>query len=201
MVGYGRYADIGMQLLCTTEGLNKELLHLAEVSKVKQASTQSDKSHSVQMEQRRRDEVHHLAVSWASLCIGFWQGFAHALHQCVLLKQKYDTEIQTPACKVPACTMPETCQEPGCKDIEPLMTAITAQGNIDIVTEETSQGDMPTMPEVGNGVTAIRMAEVLVEMETKTPSYTYSHIRITREVKVDLQRVCQNAYPCTCCSA
>ena len=93
--------------------------------------------------------------------------------------------------------MPETCEEPCSEDIEPLVAAVTAQGYVDIVAEETSQGDVPSVPEVGDGVTAIRMAEVLVEVETEASAYAYGHVGITGEVEVDLKRISQNTYPGT----
>ena len=187
MIGYRRYADIGVKFLCSSESLYEKLLHLSEVGEIEQTSTQGDKSHSIQVQEGRRDEVHYFSVTWTSLAVGCWKRFAHVLHESVFFKQEDYAEIESPACKIPTGTVPETSEEPCGKDIEPLMTAITTKGNIYIVTEETSQRDMPSVPKVSYGVTTIRVAEVLVEMETQTASYTYGHIRITREVKVDLQ--------------
>ena len=112
-------------------------------------------------------------------------------------EQEDDAEVEAPACKVPTGTVPETGQEPRGQDVEPLVPAVTAQGYVDIVAEETSQGDMPTVPEVGDGVTAVRVAEVLVEVEPEATPNAYGHVGIAGEVKVDLQGVCQYAYPGT----
>ena len=197
VVGYGAYADIRVEFLRSTEGLHEELLHLAEVGKVEQASSQGDKSHGIEVQEGRGDEVHHLAVSGTSLMVEGGQRFAHVLHEGVFLEQEDDAEVEAPACKVPTGTVPETGQEPRGQDIEPLVPAVTAQGYVDIVAEETSQGDMPTVPEVGDGVTAVRVAEVLVEVEPEATPNAYGHVGIAGEVKVDLQGVCQYAYPGT----
>ena len=55
---------------------------------------------------------------------------------------------------------------------------------------------MPPSPEVGDGITTIGMTEVLVEVEAQTAPQSDSHIRIAREVEVDLQGKGHDAYPC-----
>ena len=56
---------------------------------------------------------------------------------------------------------------------------------------------MPASPEVCDGVTAIRMAEVLVEVEPQATPETDRHITITREIEVYLQGKSHNTYPRT----
>ena len=58
---------------------------------------------------------------------------------------------------------------------------------------------MPASPEIGNGVTAVRVTEVLVEVKTKATPQSDGHITITREVEVDLESERDNANPGSCC--
>ena len=118
--------------------------------------------------------------------------------QRVFLHHHNQSEVNTPDDEVPTGSVPHTRQEPYHEDVDSLMLAITSQGDIDIVAEETSERDMPTAPEVGDGVAAIGMTEVLVEVESHAASQSDGHIGITREVEVNLQRERHNTNPGSC---
>ena len=45
---------------------------------------------------------------------------------------------------------------------------------------------MPATPEVGDGVAAVGVVEVLIELESQTAPHTDGHIGIARKVEVDL---------------
>ena len=99
--------------------------------------------------------------------------------------------------EVPASTVPHTRQKPDYKEVERLMAAVATKRNVDIVTEETTQRDVPPTPEVGNRPTAIGMIKVLIEVEAHTAAHTNGHIGVARKVEVNLQRIGQYTNPRT----
>ena len=85
--------------------------------------------------------------------------------------------------------MPDTGQEEYDEEIDissDLSLTVTTQGNVDIITEPGTQGDVPSSPEFTDTVATVRIVEVLLELETEHLAETDRHIRITREIKVDL---------------
>ena len=86
--------------------------------------------------------------------------------QGVFLQHHDDTEIHAPEDKVPTRTVPKTCQEPHCQDVERLVATIATEGNVDVVAEETSQRDVPSAPELGDASANVGMRKVFVEVET-----------------------------------
>ena len=93
--------------------------------------------------------------------------------------------------------MPQTGQEPYYQDVKRLVTTIAAHWNIDVIAEETTKRYMPATPEIGNRCTAIRIIKILLEVEAQTTTYTDSHIWVSGEVKIDLQRKRHQSNQCS----
>ena len=130
------------------------------------------------MEQRRRYAVYNL-------------------EQGVLLKHHYQTEIDTPDNEVPACSVPHSSEKPYHHDVKNLMAAVASHRYVDIVAEEAAERNVPAAPEIADGVAAVGVTEVLVEVETKAAANADSHVAVAREVEINLESESQNTYPCT----
>ena len=83
----------------------------------------------------------------------------------IFLQRDDEAEIEAPEDEIPARAVPHSRQEPDHQDVEELVGAVAAEGNVKIIAEEASQRDMPPAPEVRDGIAAVRMVEVLLEME------------------------------------
>ena len=108
------------------------------------------------------------------------------LQQRIFLQRHKNTEQHSPEDEVPTGTMPHPSEEPHHQDVDGLMTTVTSHRDIDIVSEETTQGNMPSSPEFRDGLAAVWMVEVLVESESQASSKTDCHVGIAREVEIDL---------------
>ena len=91
--------------------------------------------------------------------------------------------------------MPKTREPPDHKQVEKLMASISAHGDIDIVTEEGTEGNVPLSPEIRNGVAGVGQVEVLVVSETKHLAETNGHIGVAGEVEIDLQSKGHGIHP------
>ena len=83
--------------------------------------------------------------------------------------------------------MPEAGERP--HDEQVAKTILAAEGDVDVVAEERRQRDVPTAPEVNDRAGDVRVIEVLVVVEAEHEAEADGHVRIAREVEVDLQRV------------
>ena len=101
------------------------------------------------------------------------------------IEKEYEEE-KTPEYKVPAGSMPESGKKPDNKDVEGLMASVSSEGDVHVVAEESSQGHVPSAPEIRNRAAGIGMVEILLEMESHTASHSDSHIRISREIIIYL---------------
>ncbi len=97
-----------------------------------------------------------------------------------------EAEPKTPENIVPACAVPKTGEEPYDKKVEVLVLSVAAEGNIDIVAEESAEGHMPATPEFRCTSGNIGVVEVFEEVETENSAEAYCHIGITGEVVIDL---------------
>ena len=98
----------------------------------------------------------------------------------------------TPNDERPVGTMPDTTHQEGHEDIpivSDLAATVAAQGDVDVLCEPSSQGDMPPLPKVSNAYGKIRSSEIVGQIETKRPSNADGHQRITCKVAINLQSV------------
>ena len=72
---------------------------------------------------------------------------------------------------------------------------VAAQRNVYIFPEPGAQGNMPSSPEVRNTFGNVRIIEVPDKFKAQHFTKTYSHVRVTAEVKVDLHGIGQTADP------
>ena len=68
-----------------------------------------------------------------------------------------------------------------------LRTPATAQRDIHIIPEPGGQGDVPAAPELRDITAEIRHVEVLHRLEAEEFSRTDGHVRIPREIAIDLE--------------
>ena len=73
--------------------------------------------------------------------------------------------------------------------------SVAAEGNIDVVSEPRAERHMPSAPEFRGGLGDERIVKVLKEVEAEHPSESYRHIRISREVEIDMERVGDSVKP------
>ena len=115
-----------------------------------------------------------------------------------LFDHQKDEIIQAPQHKGPVRAVPKTGQQPDDQQIQHhtrTAPAITAQGDIDIITEPLRQRHMPAPPEIRHRIRYVGIIKVLQEMEAKHPPQTDRHIGIAAEIKVYLQRIGQRTDP------
>ena len=112
-----------------------------------------------------------------------------------LLYGEDEAEVEAPDDEVPRCAVPHSGQEPDGEDVEGLVAAVAAQGDVGVVAEEGAQRHMPAAPEVGDGGAAVGVREVLGEVEAHAAAQADGHVRVAGEVEVDLQGEGDDAYP------
>lgn len=121
-----------------------------------------------------------------------------AVFQNMLFQHEKYKEIQSPEDIVPACAMPHTGQRPDnehIKNLAALAAAIPSQRNIDVIAEEGAQRNMPSAPEIRNGIGHIRIIEVFFIVEAAHQTHADCHIGIGRKIEVDLQHIGKHAEP------
>lgn len=93
---------------------------------------------------------------------------------------------QTPDYKGPSGSVPETGSEEDDKEIKVspnISFSISAQGNIEIVSEPSRKRYVPSSPEFRYGLRDIGVIEVLRRIKAEHLAYTYRHIGITGKIK------------------
>ena len=120
----------------------------------------------------------------------------------VLVVRTFDNHeegvIKAPAHKRPVRAMPNATHEHHEEKVEVHATrrhAVTAQRDVQVIAEPAREGNVPALPEVRNANRAVRAVEVAREMEPEHKAKTNRHIRIGREVKVNLEHVGKRAPP------
>ena len=103
--------------------------------------------------------------------------------------QNEQSEVKTPDYIVPVCTVPEACAEPYEKEVE-VFSSLTEDRNIQqVVAEECTERDVPSLPELSDILADKRITEVFVKVEAEYTSKTYGYIGISGEVEVNLHSV------------
>ena len=96
--------------------------------------------------------------------------------------------------------MPKTAHQhdDGQVDVGPSIARLVAtQGKVEIVAKEGGQGDMPAPPKVRDGIGLVRRVEVFWELETEHSSQSNRHVRVSREIEVDLEGESSGSEPCS----
>ena len=119
------------------------------------------------------------------------------LHQVLFNHQEYPVD-EAPDPKRVIRTVPDASQHPDNEHVENMARnryVRTSERNIDIIAEPARQRDVPAAPEVRDRFCDVRIVEVLLEFESEHVSETDGHVGIAREVKIDLQHICNCTEP------
>ena len=111
-------------------------------------------------------------------------------------------EVQSPENEVPACSVPESGKTPDNQKVDGTSAGtfpVSAEWNIDIITEESSEGNMPSVPEFFNGTGDVRVIKVFIVVKTNHKSHTDCHVGIGGKIKINLQCIEQHTNPQTGC--
>ena len=98
----------------------------------------------------------------------------------------------------PVRAVPEPADQHGCEQVQvPARpaAAVAAQRDVNVVTQETRQGDVPTAPELDDAPRLVGRVEVFREPDAEAPRGADRHVRVAREIEVELGRVGQCASP------
>ena len=104
--------------------------------------------------------------------------------------------IRAPGHEGPGGAMPQPREEEHNPQVEvgaSLAFAVAAQRDVEVVHHPTAKGDMPALPELRHTFADVRVVEVLGELETDHPSDADGHVAVTREVKINLEGVGEDA--------
>lgn len=74
--------------------------------------------------------------------------------------------------------------------------AVAAQRHVEIVAQEVRQRDVPAPPEFDDVGRLVGRAEIQRKLHAQAQRQADRHVRIAREVEIDLQRVGERAEPC-----
>ena len=109
-----------------------------------------------------------------------------------LLKQDEHAPINAPQHEVPSCPMPDTGKSPyhhGIEDKAWGLDAVATKRDVDIVAKEPTERHVPTSPELGGALREVGVVEVPGVIEAHHLAKTDGHIRIAREIKVNLEGI------------
>ncbi|MNO93249.1 hypothetical protein D3C76_848460 [compost metagenome] len=73
--------------------------------------------------------------------------------------------------------------------------AVTAEGDVQVVTQPGRQADVPAPPELGDRLADVRLLEVFHEAETHHQAQADGHVAVTGEVEIQLRGIRQGAEP------
>src|SRR3989338_795598 len=102
------------------------------------------------------------------------------------------TVKQSPENKIPRGAVPQSAQEKHNDqvDVRSLCTSfVAAKRNVEVVFHEITKAFVPALPEFGDATGCIWFIEVFGEMKAKDLSQANGHIRITRKIKVNMERI------------
>ena len=114
-----------------------------------------------------------------------------------LVQGQCHTVQRTPQYKADGGTVPQTTQQHRDEQVKvgaQLAFAVASQRDVEVVSQPRRERDVPTSPELGDGGRVVGGIEVLGEVEAHQKGQTDGHIRVAREVAVDLQRVAVDAH-------
>ena len=95
--------------------------------------------------------------------------------------------------------MPQSGKHPHHHDISHMLSLthpISSKRDIDIIAEPCAQRNVPSSPEFRDTFRHIGIKKVLFKFKTEHLPKTDRHIRISAEIKVDLERICRTSKPC-----
>lgn len=72
---------------------------------------------------------------------------------------------------------------------------VSAKRDVYILSKPASQRDVPSSPELGDTLRNIRIIKVLSKFKSKHLSQADCHIRITAEVKINLESIGNTSNP------
>ena len=120
------------------------------------------------------------------------------LEQEQLLDGQQHKVIQAPADEIPVGTVPDAGEQLDHKQVEDLpleALAVSAQGDIHILPEPAGKGHVPAPPEFGDGGGDVGVVEVLGEIESQHLAHANAHHGVAGKIKVELERVGNDAQP------
>ena len=129
-------------------------------------------------------------------CLG---NFGEKVLEYEFLQNDKNPMINAPKDKVPGGTVPQSGEQPDNGEIDELTvlgTAITTQGDIDIIPEPGAKGNMPPPPELRNAGGQIGVVKVFGKIKAKALGKTDCHIGIAGEIKIELETVEYHSQPC-----
>src|SRR6266404_3719706 len=109
-----------------------------------------------------------------------------------------DTMERTPNDKRPCAAVPQAAQDHRDHDIsihEPARAAVPPQRNVKIIAQPTREADVPAMPEVANIMRGVGKSKIDREFVAEEPRAGDGHVRVSREVAINLDRIKENADP------
>ena len=126
------------------------------------------------------------------------QNAVFAVNSRYFFKEQYNKIYKPPKYKGPVRPVPYAGQQPDDKKVQNpsgFFYTVSAQRNINIVSEPGAKRDVPSPPKVGNTAGNIWIVECLDEMETENLSQPYRHIGIPGKIKVNLECIGDRAKP------
>ena len=177
IVLHGVFRDIVKECIAVeTDKIFEECAESVEILEIEDAEADNNNDFAVNMADDQRDLLDALLANQ-------------------LFDQNEHAEIQTPDDKIPACAVPETRAEPH-EEKPSVLSSLAEYRYIEqIVAEEASERDVPSLPEFGNIAAYKRVGKVFVEMEAENSSQTDSHIGIAAEIKVNIHSIYYNGVP------
>ena len=98
----------------------------------------------------------------------------------------------TPEDEVEGSTMPEATEEHGHEEIKVLAefaVTVASHGDVKIVLEPGGEADVPTTPELCDGLGFVRTVKILGKLESEQEGNADGHVGVAREVAVNLEGV------------
>ena len=109
-----------------------------------------------------------------------------------LLRDEQDQIKQAPQDKIPRSPVPQSRQQPYNGKVEVLTcpsAAVAAERDVHVLPEPGGQRDVPAPPEIRDAGRHIGVAEVLRELKAEHTPQSDCHIRISGEIKVNMQGI------------
>lgn len=117
-----------------------------------------------------------------------------------LLADEKRAVVDAPEHEVPCRSMPKARDGPDHRNVEDpagSRDAASAQWDVEVVAEERRQRDVPAPPELGDRPRDVGVVEVAQVLEAHHATKSDGHVRVSREVEVDLEGVGDDAGPGT----
>ena len=125
--------------------------------------------------------------------------FLHHLAEEELVGADEQAVQGTPNDEVPRGTVPQAAEQEAEPEVEVHTTcafAVAAERNIEVVHDESTEGLVPTPPELGDRARSVRVVEIFREFEAHDATQTDGHVAVAGKVEIDLEGVGQGDEPC-----